>query len=166
VTSKLLRVAALTAVYLLVLTSLHPGDILIGLLLSAVLVAGPRHLREPDWPVRPPGTSVASRLAGIPALVGGTLVDIARGTWQVVDYCLAPRRWPQPGLVSVPIRPHGPSSAAAWGIRVGLAPDTVVVDVDEEQGLLLLHVLDAGDPNAVRTAQLDSYRRRQRRVFP
>jgi hypothetical protein len=29
-----------------------------------------------------------------------------------------------------------------------------------------LHVLDARDPDAVRREQLDSYERRQRRVFP
>jgi multisubunit Na+/H+ antiporter MnhE subunit len=42
----------------------------------------------------------------------------------------------------------------------------VVVELDEERGRMLLHVIDAGDPNAVRAEQLDSYRRRQRRVFP
>jgi hypothetical protein len=32
--------------------------------------------------------------------------------------------------------------------------------------LVLLHVIDAVDPDAVRAEQLNSYRRRQRRVFP
>lgn len=31
---------------------------------------------------------------------------------------------------------------------------------------MLLHVLDARDPDAVIAAQTDSYERRQRRVFP
>jgi multicomponent Na+:H+ antiporter subunit E len=52
------------------------------------------------------------------------------------------------------------------GVRVGLTPDTVVVELDEERGEMLLHVIDARDPDAVRAEQLHSYRRRQRRVFP
>ncbi|MFD7660724.1 Na+/H+ antiporter subunit E [Actinosynnema sp. NPDC059797] len=66
----------------------------------------------------------------------------------------------------VPIPPRGPAAAAAWGIRVGFVPDTVVVELDERKGSMLLHVLDARDPDAVIAAQLDSYERRQRRVFP
>lgn len=160
-TTLLLRVAALTAVYLLVLTSLHPGDVLTGIALSTLLVAAGRRIR-PLGP--PPDTALLRRLASVPALVAGTLVDLARGTWETVDGCLG--RPPAPGLVTVPIAPCGPSSAAAWGIRVGLTPNTVVVEIDEDQGRLLLHVLNASDPDAVRAAQHDSYKRRQRRVFP
>jgi len=67
--------------------------------------------------------------------------------------------------VSIPIGASA-TSAAAWGVRVGLAPDTIVVEIDEQRGELLLHVLDARDRDAVRLAQQDSYQRRQRRVFP
>ncbi len=52
------------------------------------------------------------------------------------------------------------------GVRVGITPDTVVVELDEERGRMLLHVIDASDPDAVRSEQLRSYERRQRRVFP
>ncbi|HEY6747858.1 MAG TPA: Na+/H+ antiporter subunit E [Mycobacteriales bacterium] len=160
--SSLLRVAALTAVYLLVLTSLAPGDVLVGLLLSAALVAAGRRIR----PLGPPlDVPLARRLAGTPALVGGTLVDLVRSSWQTAVWCLHPHPTPA-GLVTVPIAPRGPSSAAAWGLRVGLTPDTVVVELDQERGRMLLHVLDARDPDAVRATQLDSYQRRQRRVFP
>jgi len=51
-------------------------------------------------------------------------------------------------------------------VRVGLTPDTIVVELDNEEGRMLLHVLDARDPDAVRAGQLESYERRQRRVFP
>jgi multisubunit Na+/H+ antiporter MnhE subunit len=51
-------------------------------------------------------------------------------------------------------------------VRVGITPDTVVVELDEERGRMLLHVIDASDPDAVRSEQLRSYERRQRRVFP
>lgn len=160
--SLLLRVAALTAVFLLVLTSLAPGDVLLGIVLSVALVAAGRRIR----PLGPPSdASLARRLAGVPALVGGTLVDLAGSTWRTAVWCLSSHRTPA-GLATVPIPPCAPSSAAAWGVRVGITPDTVVVEIDNNQGWMLLHVLDAGDPDAVRAAQLDSYERRQRRVFP
>jgi multisubunit Na+/H+ antiporter MnhE subunit len=157
----LVRVLALTGVYLLALTSLAPGDVLVGFLLAAGIVAAGRYTHRRD---RPPGTSPGRRLAGVPALVGGTVIDMIRASWQVAGCCLR-GRLPAPGLVSIPIGASA-TSAAAWGVRVGLAPDTIVVEIDEQRGELLLHVLDARDRDAVRLAQQDSYQRRQRRVFP
>jgi multisubunit Na+/H+ antiporter MnhE subunit len=158
----LLRIVALTAIYLLVLTSLHPGDVLTGLVLSTVIVAVGGRL---DLGGPPPRAPLHRRLAAVPALIGGTLVDLVRGTWQTAIR-LVGRGLPHSGLVEVPIPRSGPASAAAWGVRVGFVPDTVVVDIDEERGRMLLHVLDARDPSAVIAEQHDSYERRQRRVFP
>ncbi|WP_298180486.1 Na+/H+ antiporter subunit E [Saccharomonospora sp.] len=161
------RIAALTAIYLLALGNIHPGDILDGVVLAVILVIGGRFvlsLRSAEGP--PPAVSVPRRLAGVPALLGGTLVDIARGSWTVARYCLRPPAEAEPGIVTVPIGRSSPGSATAWGIRVGIAPDSVVVGVDEQQGHMLVHVLDARDPEAVRVTQLDGYERRQRRVFP
>ncbi|OBK20081.1 Na+/H+ antiporter subunit E [Mycobacterium asiaticum] len=165
-TAALARVATLTAVYLLALTSLKPGDIVLGLVLASLIVGlggaiGGRDAR----PGRPPGTSVLRRLAGLPGLIFFTAVDMGRGSWHVAQYCLGLRPM-TPGLVTVPIEPNMPTSATAWAIRVGLSPDSVVVDVDDKTGELLLHVLDARDPDAVRRAQAASYRRAQRSVFP
>ncbi|MFI9005745.1 Na+/H+ antiporter subunit E [Actinosynnema sp. NPDC053489] len=155
-----LRVVMLTTVYLLALTSLRPGDVVVGLVLATLLVLVARRIRPPG-----PASPLGRRLAGVPALVGGTLVDLVVGTWQTAA-CLVGRGPTAAGLVEVPIPRSGPASAAAWGVRVGFVPDTVVVEIDEERGRMLLHVLDAHDPAAVVAAQHDSYRRRQRRVFP
>jgi multisubunit Na+/H+ antiporter MnhE subunit len=157
-----LRVCGLTAVYLLVLTSLQPGDVLTGLVLASLLVAAGRRIRSAGPPSPVP---LPHRLAGVPALLGGTLVDLVRSTWATAAWLLARRRSPA-GLVEVPIPPCSPSSAAAWGVRVGLTPDTVVVELDEVRGRMLLHVIDARDPAAVVAAQHDAYQRHQRRVFP
>jgi multisubunit Na+/H+ antiporter MnhE subunit len=158
----LIRVVVLTAVYLLVLTSLHPGDVLTGLVLATLVVLAGRRVTALGPPSDVP---LRRRVAGVPALVGGTLVDLAVGTWQTAVRLVGPGL-PHGGLVEVPIPPGGPTSAAAWGVRVGFVPDTVVVELDEERGTMLLHVLDARDPDAVVATQRDSYERRQRRVFP
>jgi multisubunit Na+/H+ antiporter MnhE subunit len=64
------------------------------------------------------------------------------------------------------IPPTTALSAAAWGVRVNLTPGTVVVEIDERGGHMLLHVIDARDPDAVRAEQMGTYQRLQRRVFP
>jgi multisubunit Na+/H+ antiporter MnhE subunit len=55
---------------------------------------------------------------------------------------------------------------AVWAVITGLAPGTFFVDVDRERGVVLIHVIDAGDPEAFRREQEDFYRRYQRGVFP
>lgn len=157
----LLRVLALTAIYLLALTSLRPGDILTGLVLSTLVVAAGKRIAR----LGPPLPDPLRRLAGVPALIGGTLVDLARGTWRTAA-CLVGPGLVHGGLVEIPIPRTGPTSAAAWGVRVGFVPDTVVVELDETRGTMLLHVLDARDEQAVIAEQHDAYRRRQRQVFP
>jgi multisubunit Na+/H+ antiporter MnhE subunit len=162
----LVRVVALTAVYLLALTSLAPGDIVVGVLISALVVAVGRSIRSPVPASAPlPGTAWGRRLAGVPALIGGTVVDMASEGWTIAGYCLR-GRLPAPGFVSVPIPRPAPASSAAWAVRVGLAPASVVVEVDDTRGELLVHVPDARDPEAVRRTQLRSYERYQARVFP
>jgi multisubunit Na+/H+ antiporter MnhE subunit len=158
----LLRVVGLTAVYLLVLTSVQLGDVVIGLALSMLLVAAGQRIRPLGSAVQVP---LWRRLVGVPALVGGALVDVVLSSWQTAAFVLG-RNAGASGLVEVPIPPCGPTSAAAWGVRVGISPDTVVVGLDETRGRMLLHVIDARDPDAVIAAQLDAYERRQRRVFP
>lgn len=157
---NLLRVVALTGLYLLVVSSTKVGDVAIGLVIATLVVALGRRHRESAGSAG----STARRLAGVPALIGGTLVDVVTGSAEVVRCCL--RRPPDPGIVRIPTGPTSPASFAAWGIRLGITPNTVVVDVDEERGEVLVHVLDAHDPDAVRADQLASYRSRQRRVFP
>lgn len=157
-----LRVGVLTAVYLLGLTSLKPWDILTGLVLASLFVALHQRVRTPG---PPPVIPLHHRLAGVPALIGGSLLDLVRSTWLTAVWLVA--RNPEPaGLVEVPIPPCRPASAAAWGVRVGLTPDTVVVELDEARGRMLLHVIDSRDPGSIVAAQHDAYHRRQRRVFP
>jgi len=55
---------------------------------------------------------------------------------------------------------------AVTGLIVGLSPGSMLLEVDEQQRMMLFHVIDARDPEAVR-AQIDRlYQRWQRRVFP
>jgi len=96
-----LRVVVLTAIYLLVLTSVHPGDVLTGLVLSVLLVVAGRRIRPLGPPVDEP---LPRRLAGVPGLIFGTLVDLAVSTWRTALWCLSPRRrpWPRERMHQLP----------------------------------------------------------------
>ena len=55
---------------------------------------------------------------------------------------------------------------ALWGVLTGEAPDEVPVDVDEARDVLIVHLVDASDPDAVRARHQRAYERWQRRVVP
>jgi multicomponent Na+:H+ antiporter subunit E len=92
--------------------------------------------------------------------------EIVRGTWDVALRVLHLRPVEHPGIVLVPIGERTEVGVAVTGLLVGLSPGSLLLDVDTERQVMLFHVIDAGDPDAVRT-QLDRfYQRYQRRVFP
>lgn len=159
-TGVLLRAAGLTAIYLLVMTSLDPGDIVVGAALGLMIAfVLPHH-----------GASrgSADRVGPIEWIGAftGMLVETARemivGSWRVVRFCLgAPA---SPGLVEIPRNGRSRQSVALWGVLTGEAPDEVPVDVDEERDVLIVHLVDVGDPDAVRARHERAYQRWQRRV--
>ena len=151
-TGILLRAAGLLGIYLLVLTSAAPGDVLVGGLLglAVALTLRPRGAARPR--------------AGMGALLLDTAVEMVRGSWRVVRFCLgAPAG---PGLVEIPRGDRSRHEVALWGVLTGEAPDEVVVDVDERRGVLIVHLVDAGDPDAVRARHARTHARWQRKVVP
>jgi multisubunit Na+/H+ antiporter MnhE subunit len=160
VSRVLLPWAGLVGIYLLVLTSLHPGDVLVGGLLAALVVVATRRIRGGGEIHR---RLDAHRLLGAPALVVRIVADTAAGTWRVVRFCLHPDET-RPGLVEVPAGSRSGSGLAAWGFINGLAPDELVVEIDEDRRVLLVHAVDADDPDAVRARHADA-EQRQGQVF-
>ena len=161
-TRFVLITVALTTVYLLVLTSVHPGDVLVGALLAAAIAAA-SVVGRPTVRVGPP---LGQRLAAAPALVLGTLAEMVRGNWHVALYVLGVRRLESPGIVAIPKGERSASGVAAWGYITAISPDEIVVEADDERGVLLVHLLDARDVPAVRARHERTYARRQRPVFP
>ena len=60
--------------------------------------------------------------------------------------------------------PTGEQLQLRAGVLTGEAPDEVPVDVDEERDVLIVHLVDATDPDAVRARHHRAYERWQRRV--
>ena len=156
-TQAVLRVAGLMAIYLLVLTSVESGDLLVAGLL-ALGVAFALRLRSPGGAS---GRAARPHLRAAVAVAAGTTVELVRGTWRTVRFCLGDRG--RQGLVEIPRAGRSQRNVAFWGVLTGEAPDEVPVDVDTERDVLIVHLIDASDPEAVRERHAQTSRA-QRKV--
>jgi multisubunit Na+/H+ antiporter MnhE subunit len=140
VTRVLVAGLGLAAIYLLVLTSLAPGDVATALVLGVGVAVAVRP--------RNAGAPLHLRAMAVPGLVWGTAAEMARGSWRVVRFCLTGHG--TPGLVEIPRDGRTDRDVALWGLITGEAPDEIVVDIDDERDVLVVHLIDARDPDAVR----------------
>ncbi|HEV2771263.1 MAG TPA: Na+/H+ antiporter subunit E [Thermoleophilaceae bacterium] len=159
-----LTLAGLTAVYALTLASLHPLDLATGLLVSAALLAVGRRFVFAAQPE--PAREVLRRIAALPRFFAGVVAEVASGTLEVALVVLGRRPLDCPGIVAIPIEERTPIGVAVAALAFTLSPGDVLIDVDEEEQVMLIHVLDASDPEAVRARHRSFYERWQRRAFP
>jgi multicomponent Na+:H+ antiporter subunit E len=160
----------LLAIYLLALGSVAPGDIAIGLALAVAMELGWRRRVLRGGTVGDPETPSAVPLhravLALPRLVWGVLVEITRGTWTVALHSLGLREPDRHGFVEVAIEGVSEEGVALWAFISTVSPGEVVVELDEERGVLVLHALDASDPEAIRRNHHRFYERYQRSVLP
>ncbi len=156
--------ALLTALYALALGSADPWDIAFGTVLGLVLTTAARPLlfAGPGRPLRTlPGSAWA-----VLALAGIVVRDIVTGTWQVARVVLHLRPLESPGIVAVPLGERTRRGTAVSGLLLSIAPGEYLVDVDWERRVMLVHVIDASDPDEIRERMRRNYERYQRKVFP
>lgn len=163
-TRRLPIVAGLALVYALTLASADPVDVATGAVIGAGLTGLlATRLRLGPSGERPP---LRERVLWFPVFAGAVLVDVLHGTWEVALRVLHLRRLERPGIVRVPIGARSERGVAVSALATTLSPGTALIDVDHERRDLLLHVIDASDPEAVRERLQRFYDRYQRRVFP
>ena len=153
---SVLRIAALVCVYLLVLTSVAPGDVVVGSLLAIGVIAmgRGRHGR--------PAAGWLRWVVAVTATIIGTAWEIAAGTVRTVRFCFGWRA--APGFVEIPRGERSRRSVALWGVLTGEAPDEYPVDVDDARDVLIVHILDARDTPGIRARHARAYDRWQRHV--
>ncbi len=158
----LIPTVLLTLIYALALASFDPWDLVLGALVSVTILLALRRLAAGE---RSESASLRRLVAFVP-FAGALLWEILVGSWQVAVFVLDGRSPARPGLVAVPFGDRTRLGVAVTGLAVTLSPGTAVLDIDWQQRTLLLHVLDARDPDAVRAHQHRFYDRYQRHVFP
>ena len=159
-----LGAAALGVLYALTLASRDPIDLAAGVVIGAVVLAllGRRMRERRD--ASPLG--LARRAVWFVPFAGAVGAGVLQGTWDVTLRVLRVRPLHAPGIVRVPIGERTERGVAISSLATTLSPGSVLIDVDRERGDLLLHVIDASDPDAVRDDMQRFYDRYQRRVFP
>ncbi len=157
IATQVVRAAGLVAVYLLVLTSVSVGDVLVGavLALAIVLAAGPGEAgaRSRSW---------SRWVGGVVRTAAVTALEIMIGTIRVVRFCLDGSG--RAGFVEIPRGDRSRDAVALWGLLTGEAPDEYPVEVDDARAVLVVHVVDARDPDAVRARHAAARERHQRDV--
>ena len=150
----------LMGIYLLVLTSAQPADAAAGLLLGLVLAVALRS----RGPGRGSAGPAAAGLVALGRVLAITALEMALGSWRTVRFCLGGEG--TPGFVEIPRAGRSRPAVALWGVLTGEAPDEVPVDVDDERDVLIVHLIDAGDPDAVRERHRRAHEHAQRKVVP
>jgi multisubunit Na+/H+ antiporter MnhE subunit len=156
-------VALLTLVYALVLASFHPLDLATGAAVScALFLAARRYLfgDEPDT------DGILGRVAAFAPFAAAVVREVVVGTWEVALVTLHLRPLERPGIVAVPIGERTLTGIAVTALVMTLSPGEFLVEVDWERRVMLMHVIDAGDPEEVRAAHERFYEHYQRKVFP
>ncbi len=159
-----LSVFLLTVVYGLVLGSFHPWDLVLGIVVSSALYLATRgYLFGGETRIE---GRLFSRMVGFIPFSLAVIWDITVGTWEVALVTLHIRPLHHPGIVTIPIGERSPVGVAATALVMTLSPGEFLVDVDRKENKILMHVLDASDPEAIRRKHEEFYQRYQRRVFP
>lgn len=159
----LLQLVLLTLVYALTLASVHPWDLAAGAALAAACLLA---ARRPGSGEPPPAAALGRRLARFPAMAALVGRDVLIGAWNVTLIVLRLRSLDVSGIVAVPFDGRSSTGVAVTAIAYSLPPGDIFLDVDWEREVMLVHVLDASDPDAVRERYRRFYARYQRPVFP
>ncbi len=155
---------SLVAVYLIVLVSADPWDVVIGAVLAAGILMLFRRFVLIGVPL--PVASLPWRILTFVPFAAIVTRDIAVGTWRVASVVIGLYPLRQPGIVRVPIGDRTRLGVAVSALATTLSPGSFLVDVDWQERVMLIHVLDASDPEEVREGMEHFYQRYQRHVFP
>ena len=159
----LLYTPLLALVYVLVVGSVSWADWSLGALFGGgLLFACRRFLGLTD---RRQSARLARHILWLPVFMASTLGDVLKGSWQVALIMLGARPLRQPSILEVPIEGRDRTELAVSSFAHTLSPDSFLLDVDEQRGLLRYQVLADEDLAVLRERYRQFYRRRQRPLF-
>lgn len=158
---RLPAIVMLALVYGLAVGSIKPLDVAVG---AVVGFAALRGLARASGSV--PLGEWLRRAAAFPAFALAVARGVVSGTVQVALIVTGVRPIPRSGIIAVPIEERSQTGVAVAALALTLSPGQVLVGIDWERQRMLVHVIDASDPDALRERHVHLYRRFQRRVFP
>jgi multicomponent K+:H+ antiporter subunit E len=131
----------LAIVWLLLVNSVAPGQIVLGILLGVLVPL----FSNAFWPGRPRVQKPLRLLRYFLMVLG----DIVVANLQVARLILGSREKLRPAFVRMPIALRDEFAIVLLTSTVSLTPGTVSAEISEDKRSLLLHALDAGDTEAL-----------------
>lgn len=138
----------LTLTFAMTLASMAWQDLLMGAVLSTVLLLVYRARILPSH--KPEAEFVIHLLVRTPVFLWYLAGDILKGTWQVTTYVVGLKKLEHPGIVKVPFRHHSDVAVGFVGHLITISPGSFVVDIDWDDRSMLVHYIDASDPDNLR----------------
>lgn len=149
----------LTLVWQLLVNQLSLNSLLFGLFLGVVIP----FVTQPYWPGRP-------KLRNWPMVVEYILIvlwDIVMANIVVARIILFKRDADrQPAWIAIPLELRAPEAITVLAGTITMTPGTLTADLSAKGHCLLVHCLDAPDPEAVRDEIKRRYERRLLEIFP
>lgn len=102
----------------------------------------------------------------VPWLAFGTLLELGRGSWLMLQTLVGWRDWRCVGFVVVPTAERTLPGSVFTSLVATATPGSVLVALDWRATRMLLNVIDASKPHTTRATLQTFYRRYQRYVVP
>ena len=148
----------LIVVWQMLVNKLTLGNLLLGTILGLIIPI----ITSPYWPNRP-------RLRSVPRIISYVLLviwDIIVANFQVAYIVLFKANANiKPAWISIPLDLRTPEAITVLAGTITLTPGTVSSDLSADGRSLLVHCLDAPDPDAVRDDIKNRYERRLKEIF-
>jgi len=149
---------ALFALWLLLNRSASAGHLLLALVLAIAIPLLTAGLRPLPVRVRRPGAVLRLCLT--------VAVDTVHANLAVARFLVFPSRRRHPSaFVQVPLQLRDPNGLAVLAMIVCITPGTAWAELARDRSVLLLHVLEAGDPKAIAEHVQRCYERPLMEIF-
>ncbi|MCK0122004.1 MAG: Na+/H+ antiporter subunit E [Yoonia sp.] len=148
----------LAVVWTMLQNSVSAGMVVFGIILGIVIP----FLTARWWPDRPDRMRLIPMLKYCVLVVWDILVANVQVAWIILTKSNAQMK---PCWVIIPLELKSPEAITILAGTITLTPGTVSADLSDEGHSLLVHALDADDPDAVRDDIKDRYERRLLEIF-
>lgn len=147
----------LLVVWLLMVRSIAPGQLLLGAFLAVVIPLLTQNFWDPLPKVKHP-----VKLAWFVLVV---LYDIVKANIHVSLLILLPKREPHPGFVEYPLEVTDRLTITLLANTITMTPGTVSTNIRLDGSSLLIHVLDMTDEQALISEIRERYERPLKEIF-
>ncbi len=148
----------MAGVWMLLQPEFSAGMAVFGLILGIIIPIGTARW----WPDRPEHIAVGKMLAYCLLVLWDIVVANVQVAWIVLT---KPNDRMRPAWVVVPLDLRTPEAISILAGTITLTPGTVSADLSDKGRSLLVHALDAPDPDAVRDDIKHRYERRLKEIF-